>query len=773
MAALQRGDSVTAEQKLRSELKTNPDEAEAMSLLGVALDNQKKFAEADEMHKNAMAKAVASAGILNGILNNYGNHLLITGDPKAARDIFLQAVGLDPGDDYANLQLAQVALKSGNGQEALQYLDRLPPKQMDAPNMALLRLTALDLAGNRTEAGALFNRLSAATENDAALSASLGAKLVQAGQFDQAEVFLTHALATDPTNFNLLYQLGAVASRAGHDERAREVLEKALLLQPQNVDVLYALAYVYSTLKQPEQAVRLVSLAARLAPQRPDVQKLVAVTTGELHAYDDSVAAWDRYVALAPNDDAGRRERGFAKANIKQGDAGMADLEWYAARHPDDPVGLFELGVAQSVNDPDKGLATLDKAVALKPDYVEARSARGALNYQQGKAEAALGDLEFAAAKVPDRAMTLDRLGQTYLLLDRLPDALRVLRKAAELAPTDAKTQLHVANALAQAGQTAESRLFMNRYRELGGAVAVPARGVMDYLSLTPEQQHAEYRKRVEKGVADHPTDAAVQVAYLKLSVGDGQMDQAVATAHKIEGMKPGAILLADAGRAMLAARQYPLAKELLEQAAAADPSAGLDLDLAIAGFHTDGPAAGIERLDRVPEAARNGDYYLARAQMLDAGGKSGDAIAVVAMAVKVEPERPDLYWQAVVLMTKHHRASDALGLLDEAAQKLPQEAQIPVLRAAVLELSGKTDEARGVLVDAQHRWPEVAAVWVAQGIILAAHQHVDEARKALETAVSLGAHSPEIKTLAEQLATSAGKVDPAALFLTRPPQDW
>lgn len=770
IAALQRSDWPAAEQKLRAELKSHPDEAEAMSLLGVALDNQQKFAEADELHRQAMDKAAASPS-LNAILRNYANHLLLSGDSKGARDIFLRALAIDSADPYANLQLAQMAVKSGNGQEALQYLDRLPAQQLDTPNAAILRLVALDLAKNRTEADALLNRLAAATENDAALSASLGMKLVQAGQFDQAETFLTHALAPDPTNYNALYQLGVVASRAGHNERARDVLENALRRQPQNVDAMYALAFVYNALKLPEQAVRLVAQAARLAPQRADVQKLLAVATGDLHAYDDSLAAWDRYVKLQPDDDAGRRERGFAMANIKQADAGLSDLEWYVGRHPDDPLGLFELGLSQSVNDPEKGMATLDKAVALKPDYVEARSARGALEYQEGKAESALSDLEFAASKVPDSAMVLDRLGQTYLLLDRLPDALRVLRRAADMAPSDAKMQLHVANALAQAGHTEESRTFMNRYRELGGSAAVPARGVIDYLNLTPEQQHAAYRARVEKGMADHPTDAPIQVSYLKLSIADGQMDAATAAARRIEGMKPGAIILADAGRAMLSASQYALAKELMEQAAVADPSAGLELDLAIAGFHTDGPAAGMERLNRVPESARGGDYYVARAQMLDAGGKADEAMAALALAVKTEPTRPDLYWRAATAMTKNHHAAEALKLLDQAASMLPQEAQIPVIRAAVLELSGKTDDALHELADAQHRWPETAAVWVAQGIILAAHQHPEEGRKALDTAVALGAHSEEVR--GALLDSHEESVDPAKLFLAKSPTDW
>jgi Flp pilus assembly protein TadD len=137
-----------------------------------------------------------------------------------------------------------------------------------------------------------------------------------------------------------------------------------------------------------------------------------------------------------------------------------------------------------------------------------------------------------------------------------------------------------------------------------------------------------------------------------------------------------------------------------------------------------------------------------------------------------------------------------------------------------VLELAGRTDDALRVLDDAQHRWPEVAAIRVAQGIILAAHQNPEAARKALETAATLGAHSPEMwyaladttfragpahldaaeaaigqalqaapgdaqaQELARRIAATKSEanqekgtpdetVDPAKLFLTRPPRDW
>jgi Flp pilus assembly protein TadD len=66
------------------------------------------------------------------------------------------------------------------------------------------------------------------------------------------------------------------------------------------------------------------------------------------------------------------------------------------------------------------------------------------------------------------------------------------------------------------------------------------------------------------------------------------------------------------------------------------------------------------------------------------------------------------------------------------------------VIETAFLEMSGRIDDGRRILACAQRRWPEVAAVRVAQGIVLAAQEHFDAARKSLETAVALGAHSPE-----------------------------
>ena len=643
-AAIQRGDFPTAEKTLRAEVATHPADSWALSLLGVALDNQKKLPEAEEFHRRAAAASPLSAEILN----NYGTHQWI------------------------------------------------------------------------------------------------------AGQFDKAEISFAAALAAAPAYFNVLFNLGVMATYTGHYQRAQEVLESALRQQPQNVDVLYRLACVEEASRQWEAAVMHLAQAAKLDPGRADVQKLLALTTTELGALDDAAAAWDRYLKLEPNDDVARRERAFTAARIGKLEQGIADLDAYLSRHPDDPVAHYELAQAQRSLDVTQALGHLDKALALDPNYLAARAARGSLYYQAGKPESAVGDLELVASRQPDDAVNLDRLGQTYQALDRMADAVRVLRRAAELSPEDSKTLLHFARALADAGQTEESKVVMDRFRQLGSEQrkSVPA-GLVEYLSLTPAQRHADYRARVEKAVRDHPEDPDAQVAYLKLLIEDGNARQAATAAKRVASLQPAAAVLADAGRALLAANHYTLARDLLQQAVAADPRlSGASLDLAIAAFHALGAAtgavAGLALLDRIPESGRSAAYHLARAQMLDASGKLSDAAAALHLALGAAPKQPDVYRQAIALLAGEGRAPEALHIAEEAARILPESREILLLKATTLEFARQSDEAEHLLSDIQNRWPEWSAVWLAHGIILHTHQRYEEARQALETAVVMGSRRPD-----------------------------
>jgi tetratricopeptide (TPR) repeat protein len=714
MSALARGDFSAAERTLRVEVAARPDDVWALSLLGASLDSLKRIAEADPFHRRAVAAAPRSADVLN----NFAAHLWLAGEEAEAGKIYERIVAIDPAHTNANLQLARLALKAGNAPETLRCLDRLPFTERDEPRALLARLEALYVAGSRAEGEALAARLRENARSDPDLAFAAGVALSNAQQFERAETLFEIALKADPANFNLLYNTGVAAARAGHPARASEVLEAALRQQPHNVDTLYALACAHYSLRQWESAVQLLSQAAALQPRRADVQKVLALAATDLGALDDASAAWDRYLKFEPNDDDARRERGYTAVQRGHLDEGLVDLEWFVAKHPDDVVGHYELGLAQRSADMVKALAEFDRALALDPNYVPARTARGSLYYQTGKPEDAVKDLEIAAALRPDDPAGLDRLGQTYEALDRTADAIRVLRRAAALAPQDSKTLLHFAHALADAGNTEESKGVMDRFRQLGPEKQTGVRaGFVEYLSLSDPERHADYKARLEKAIREHPQDPALRVDHLKLLLADGEPDKAVQEADAIVDMKPPAAVLADAGRALLTSRNYASAADLLQRARDAGASDDVAANLAIAA-------------------------HLNQAESL-AAADSPMLLQAVDEAVAGAPDRPDLYRDAAILLAAKGRIEDAARLLERAARILPGNRVILLLQAAANDLAGNTAGSEASLSAIRDRWPEWRLAWTVHGMVLSRHGRFEESRKALETAVALGESEP------------------------------
>jgi tetratricopeptide (TPR) repeat protein len=760
ISALEHGDFAAAEGMLRAQLKSHPNNAPVLGLLAVALDNEKNYAEADALYRRALALTPDSAILLN----NYGNHLLATGDSTGARAAFLKVVSLNRVHANANLQLARLALARGAPAEALQYLDRIPTSEQALPTAALARMEALYASGRRAEAETIVGELTSAAENDVRLAFSLGLALASVKQYDRAETCFSRVLESAPANPDVLYNLGLAASRAGHKERAHDALQAVLQQRPEDVDALYNLGAVDAALGQKESAVELLAKAAQLSPRRADIQLLLAHLTSDLGYYGDSMQAWNRYLQLVPGDDTARRERGYTAAILGDSRQSIADLEWYVQRHPQDATGHYELGMAATVLDTKRAFAELNRALALKPDLTAALFSRGLLNYQQDSLQAAVTDLESANRALPDNAIILDRLGQTYLALGRADEAASVLHKAAELAPQDSRTLLHFGRALAKVGRHDEARAVMARVRQLGPEPSRRRRGLVDFLSLSPEEQYAHFRARIEKAVQENPSDGVAQVQYLKLLLDEGNAKQAAAVAHQIATLAPSEALLAETSDALLEAGQYAATKDFIEQVPPAQVSAELELHLAIATFHAVSPKAGLDQLDKISEAGRTADYYVARAEMLDGVGQFDNAVSAMNHALRDAPKRPELYRQAAILLIKNSHIPDAINLLEQGARLLPNSPDILLAQATTVELAGKTQDAERLLNEIENRWPEWPDVWLAHGIVLETYKRYAEAHQMIETAVLLGARSAEAYFyLAEStLYTSPDRIEDA-----------
>lgn len=709
--------------------------------MGISLDQQKRYKEAEPYFK----RAVAAAPREPAVLNNAGNHWLAMGQQAAAKKAFAGVVAVDPSHVNANLQLARIAVEERRGPDALGHLGRLPPEMRSDPGVALLQARALDQAGRRQEAAATLEKL-AAGAGGAALNFSIGMLWAEWKSYDNAEQAFTRALAAEPANRDILYNLGLAAIGAHHYDRAREVLGAVLRQNPEDIDALYATARSYAEAGNNEMALLPLIDARRIAPKRADVLEFIGYVSNALGYFGDAATAFSECLQVSPGNENARRERGVALARANRLDEGLADLKWYAGKHPKDPTGLFELALAESVRDTDQALKRLNEALAIKSDFMRALYARGALYLRLDRPEDAIRDLKRVLESEPDNARALDQLGKAYLQMDT-PEynqmAADTLARAVELAPNDSKILVHYGQALRDVGRLDESRAVLARFRNIPEEVRrVPYGGVLEFLSLPQDQQRERYFQGLQKSIGINPERSDLQIRLGNELLARKRFDEAI-SAYRRAAAGGDPDRLSQIAQALLERGQYAAAREFLLKLVASRPDRTARLDLAIATFRAVSPAAGLEELEKIPMPDRDGDYFLLRAQILDRLGRFDDAVAALNQSFRAEPKRADLYFEASQFLLKHRRYQETIELMEKAS-RVADAPELRLAHAIALELSRQGDAALKELTAIQKRWPEWEKVYLTRGIILNVHRRPADAREALETAIALGANTPE-----------------------------
>lgn len=732
----------------RALVRSDPRDARALGLLGVVLDAERKYSEAERIYLQALGLAPDSAALHN----NLGNHYLAQGNLARARAQFLKVVGIDSTHPNANLQLAEMSIKGKDGNSALKYLSHLPASALAQPAPALLHAQALHLAGKKYEAEQALDQIAQQARNDPRTAFSVG--MVDAGwkRYSAAEQAFGQALKANPANFDIQYNLGLAALNARDYSRALVAFEAAHRQKPSDPDALLGFARAYSATERDDQAVILLVQAMKEAPDRPDILMTAAQTSERLGFYVDAAGALEKYVKLKPGDEVARRELGFLLARTARLDDGVRILSAYAARHPKDAQGLYELGVAESVRDNKKALAHLNAALALDPSLSGARYARAVIVAQQGKYEESISDLRKILETEPRNTNALYSLGDDLLKASHPDDAVKVLAQAANVAPKDPKILLRYSQALMRVGDLSEAQDIIRRFKALNPSEfgSRPNAGLFDYLSLTPQQQRERYMSNLKHNVQLNPNDVKSLGQMAKALLVEGKTAEAVEDYKKIQTLSGDPKMLAGCGRELLHAGKYGLAREFLAAAmkqASATGEASIEdlrLDLSVAIFHGEGSAAALAELDKTPASFRHGDYYLLRAQILDSMGKEREAAADLNRGISASPKRANLYFQAALFLIKHGEYRQTIRLLDLAKRAVPDDPGLMLIQAITYELLQRFDQSQQLMAEIQSRWPEWSQPYLIDGIILQNHFKQKEARQKIEIAVTLGANDPK-----------------------------
>jgi Flp pilus assembly protein TadD len=261
---------------LRRLLKTQPENAEALHLLGMALARSARGAEGiDFLRKATRAKPLEAL-----YWNNLAASCLGLESFSEAADAARRAVELDPtyGMAWDNLGSALMDLKDSAGaQTALSNSIRLGTANLQTLKRAsACAMTTNDLASAETWLRSAMN--DAPDELD--ILSNLGAVLMARGQLPDAKEILSRAVLVNPDHHLSALHYGAALVATGDRPAGLRWMRRATSADHKAVDGWRLLGETLLAAGEMEEAVTSLERAAALAPQNTAIAALLERARG-------------------------------------------------------------------------------------------------------------------------------------------------------------------------------------------------------------------------------------------------------------------------------------------------------------------------------------------------------------------------------------------------------------------------------------------------------------------------------------------------------------
>jgi tetratricopeptide (TPR) repeat protein len=236
---------------------------------------------------------------------------------------FRRALAIDPALDSARDELTYLLLEMHQGREALPHLEYLTRRRPNDPVIAVRLAQCRDLLGDQDEAVRLLDGVLARYPNFQPALAERGKLALNAGQREEAEVWLRKAVALAPGDATLLPVLNACLLQQGKDEesralearlkQAREDLERIHQLlytdiqkDPDNAELQYEVGMIFLRKGAVAEALRWLENAVRLNPRHAKANEALA----DLYERQGLGARAAKHRRLAHDDAADKPEKG-------------------------------------------------------------------------------------------------------------------------------------------------------------------------------------------------------------------------------------------------------------------------------------------------------------------------------------------------------------------------------------------------------------------------------------------------------------------------------
>lgn len=405
------------------------------------------------------ASAVQPGHVLT--LINLGKAGLARGNLDAAEAAMRRALSHDAGNVDARIGLAEIAGRRGNTDEARRWLEEI---RMDDARAAASRLllARLYLSGGETaKASKVLAEALATAPNRPDLLIAAGALQQDFGHHEQALGYYRKAVELDPEQANHWLHLARAQAALNYLPAARESSDRALKLAPASVDVV-ALAVTLDVMdgKNDAALARVLELRRRL-PRDADAALLEGDMRSTLGQYSEAARAFAESANLRRSLVAViRQAQASQRAGLRNAGAPLRD---WLRDHPDDlPARAMNAIFLEQEGRIDLAIAEYERVLAAgQPDAVMSNNL-AMLYFQKGDPRAESMARQ-AYRLAPTNGAIADTLGWILVKKGSQDEGLRVLREAVAQAPEEPEIQLHLAEALANAGQAAEAREILQK----------------------------------------------------------------------------------------------------------------------------------------------------------------------------------------------------------------------------------------------------------------------------------------------------------------------
>lgn len=431
-----------AEASLQKVVQRAPNAGLARRFLAATYLRQRQPAKALDMLKPVLEGDPKDPALLALAGETY----LMNGDANEAARYFEQAAKLDPKNTPARTALALTHMAKGESERAFQELEDVAKD--DAGTRADLALIAASMRKRD------FDRALAAIDAlekkqpDNPLTQNLrGAVLLAKRDVPGARKSFEKAAAIDkgylPAAANLA-RLDAMEKKPGE---ARKRFEAVLEKDPKNIQALLAIAELRA--REGASADEVAGLIGKaIAADGKAVGPRLALIGLHLNSKDTrrAISAAQEGLAALPDDPQLTFALGRAQQAAGDTDAALSTFGKLQQQQPNSPIPLLAAAevYAQAKNN-DAAIASLRKALAIKPDLIEAQVALARLQIASAKPKEALTQAREIQKQRPTIAMGFILEGDAHVSQKAWKEAIVAYRSGLKVVPqsTEIAVKLH------------------------------------------------------------------------------------------------------------------------------------------------------------------------------------------------------------------------------------------------------------------------------------------------------------------------------------------